>query len=170
MASKSTATGMEVAINMHLVKAIERIPITLRNGPLGRCLKKFGDPIAKASPGLAKSSRKTGTRLKWSKKYKNNPAWQIDSGNYYGTKVPKHGLAVIVGAKYKQGNKQQFVMPFKKGDSYEHVQWGKRVEGRMIRFPMEERAPRRAFNQTKMAAAHAYITQLRKELEELRLG
>jgi hypothetical protein len=164
------ASGMfKVDINEELIKQLERIPVTLRSGPLPRCLSEFGKPLAKGSVPLARSSRRSGTRLKWSKKYRDNPAYQVDSGKHFGVKVPKHGLAVIVGAKYDKGNKQQFNMPYKKGDSYEHVLWGKRV-GRTIRFPMQDRAPVRSFHTRKSEASAQFLRQLDKELKELKLG
>jgi hypothetical protein len=169
MAEKLTGAGFQIDIDIRLVNAVGKIPVLLRAGPLPRCLTAFGKPIAKAAPTFARSSRATGTRLKWSRKYKLNPAYQVDSGKYFGTKVPKHGMAVIVGAKYPQGNKQQFNMPARKGDTYEHVLWGRRT-GRTIRFPVEDRATRRAFTSAKMVSIHQFLAQLRKELGELKLG
>lgn len=117
------ATSIE--INHDLIKAVGEIPITLRNGPLGKCLGAFGKPIARASEGLARSSRASGSRRKRSKKLQNNAAYQNDSKDHFGVKVMRNGLAVYVGATFPKGNKQQFVMPIKRGDSYQQYRWGK---------------------------------------------
>jgi hypothetical protein len=158
-----------ITINTELIKAVESIPIQLRNGPFGRCLGKFGNVVAKATPALARSSRETGSRLKWSKKFKNNPAFQNDSRKTFTHKVLKNGLTVLVGPVYDQGNKQQFVMPRKHGDTYVHVLWGRRTN-RTITYPMHERAHVRAFNQTEGTASASYLSQLEKECKELNLG
>ncbi len=70
--------GTTIEINESLIKAVDAIPLTLRNGPLGKCLGAFGETIARACKSQARSSR-GGSRLKWSKKYKNDPAFQNDS-------------------------------------------------------------------------------------------
>jgi hypothetical protein len=164
-----TRINTGITINAELIKAVESIPIQLRNGPFGRCLGKFGAVVAKATPPLARSSRASGTRLKWSRKYKNNPAYQNDSRKTFTHKVLRNGLTVLVGPVYDQGNKQQFVMPRKNGDTYEHVLWGRRV-GRTITYPVQERAHVRAFNQNESTASASYLSQLEKECKELNLG
>jgi hypothetical protein len=158
-----------ITINTELIKAVESIPLQLRNGPFGRCLGKFGNVVARATPALARSSRQSGSRLKWWKPYKDNPAFQNDSRKTFTYKVLKNGLCVLVGPVYNQGNKQQFVMPRKNGDTYVHVLWGRRT-GRTITYPMHERAHVRAFNQNETTASSAYLSQLEKECKELNLG
>ena len=125
-----------VTINMRLIDEIGKIPATLRNGPFGRCLGKYGDPIAKRAVVMATSSRATGSRGRrvrdgkisggWSKKYRLDPKWSgIDSKYHFGRKVGKAGVWVMVGAIYPKGNKQQFVHPSKNGDGYKRYHWGK---------------------------------------------
>ena len=114
-----------IEINYDLIKAVGDIPITLRNAPLGKCLGAYGKPIANTASTLARSSRESGSRRKWSKKLKNNAAFQNDSKDHFGVKVLRNGLGVYVGATYPKGNKQQFVMPIKRGDSYQQYRWGK---------------------------------------------
>ena len=116
--------GVSVEINHDLINAVDAIPVWLRSGPLGKCLGAYGKPIARAAGTLARSSRESGSRKKWSKKYKNNAKYQIDSKKHFSSKVLKNGLAVYVGATYPSGNKQQFVMPIKNGESYQQFRWG----------------------------------------------
>lgn len=133
----------EIKINRKLIEEISKIPITLRNGPFGRCLGKFGDPIARRAVVLGTSSRATRSRTRrihngtisggWSKRYKDDPRWSgIDSRNHFGRKVGKQGVWVIVGAIHPKGNKQQFVHPSKNGDSYTRYHWGK--PGQLISY------------------------------------
>lgn len=178
-----------IEINQALIKAVEDIPLTLRNGPLGRCLGAFGRPIAKQAGSIARSSRATGSREKWSKKFKNNAAFQNDSKQHFSHKVGRSGIVVWVGATYPKGNKQQFVMPVRRGDTYTRYHWGK--PGQTItttsrkgtvytrtanskpttaRFPIQERATVKAFDQTRQSAESAFLQQLNKEIKELRLG
>jgi hypothetical protein len=189
-----------IEINESLIKAAGDIPITLRNGPLGRCLGAFAKPVASVAAGLAVSSRKSGSRLKWSKKFKQRTEFQNDSKDHYGHKVFKGGVGVVIGATHHKGNKQQFVMPSKKGDSYDRNLWGKPgstivstsktgktytyVRGvsknprkqagnknpQRATFPVSERAPVKAFQQTQATAEAAFLEQLNKEMKELRLG
>jgi hypothetical protein len=116
---------VEIEINEALIKAVSDIPLTLRNGPLGRCLGSFAIPIARQAGSLATSSRETGSRERWSKRFKNNAAFQNDSKQHFSHKVLRNGIGVYIGATYPKGNKQQFVMPIKKGDSYDRYHWGK---------------------------------------------
>lgn len=193
--------SIEVKINLKLIEEIGKIPITLRNGPFGRCLGKFGDPIARRSVVFATSSRSTESRTRrvrngkisggWSRKYKDDPRWSsIDSKNHFGRKVGKQGVWVMVGAIYPKGNKQQFVHPSKNGDSYTRYHWGKpgtlityEKNGKTVsytrqsqgatsiaRFPEEQRAVNKAFRHEERTAEERFLTQLEKELRELRLG
>jgi hypothetical protein len=180
--------GTTIEINESLIKAVDAIPLTLRNGPLGKCLGAFGETIARACKSQARSSR-GGSRLKWSKKYKNNPAFQNDSRDHFGSKVMRNGLAVYVGATYPKGNKQQFVMPIKRGTSYQRNLWGK--PGQQIQrtskkgkaytmivgtkpqtadFPIQDRATVKAFDITKSQAGQAFLNELQKQIKEFRLG
>ena len=180
----------EVTVNIELIKALDAIPLTLRSGPFGRCLREFGKAIVPRAESLARSSRESGSRERWSKRFKNDPKFAaIDSKNHMSSKVTKLGSSVYVGAVHPTGNKQQFVMPIKKGDSYTQYRWGKpgqivqRVSKRgkpftarvgtkpgVARYPKEERATVKAFDQTKDAAAKAFLQQLEKEVRELKLG
>lgn len=194
-------SGVKIEINEALLKAVADIPLTLRNGPLGRCLGSFAKPIARQAGSNASSSRETGSRKKWSKKFKNNGAFQNDSKQHFGHKVLRNGIAVYIGAQYPKGNKQQFLNPTKKGDSYDRYHWGKpgqtitstsrkgttytytrgqsknprknnnkRNNPTTARYPIQERATVRAFDQTQATAEAAFLNQLNKEIKELRLG
>lgn len=161
--------SVEITINEELIKALESISITLRSGPLDRCLKAFGEPIARYAETIAPRSKSTGSRNKWSSKYKKNAAYQNDSGDNFGVKVLKSAVGVIVGAKYPKGNKQQFVHPSRKGNSYKrHVLWGKKVQS--IRFQRSEQPAMKAFKAQQSAAEAAFRAQLEKEIKELKLG
>ena len=132
-----------VTINMRLIDEIGKIPITLRNGPFGRCLGKYGDPIAKRAVVMGTSSRETGSRGRrfhnrqisggWSRRYRLDPKWSgIDSRYHFGRKVGSAGVWVMVGAIYPKGNKQQFVHPAKNGDGYKRFHWGR--PGQLITY------------------------------------
>lgn len=172
-----------------MLKAVEAIPLTLRNGPLGRCLGSYAKPIAQTAGSLATSSRATGSRLKWSKKFKNNVKFQNDSRKHYGHKVFRSAVGVVIGATHPHGNKQQFVMPAKRGETYTRYSWGKpgstivttsrkgRVYTRIAKskpttasYPQAERATVKAFRQSSGSAESAFLEQLNKEIKELRLG
>lgn len=180
---------IKVEIDSKLIEAVEAIPITLRNGPLGKCLDSFARPIASQSGTMARSSRESGSRRKWSRKYKNNPAFQNDSKQHFGHKVGKSGIAVWIGATYPKGNKQQFVMPVRKGDTYTRYHWGKpgspvvstsRRGNQYIRtatsktstatFPKADRATVRGFNAAKSSAEQSFMAELNKQIKELKLG
>lgn len=161
--------SVEIQINMELVRALEAVDIRLRSGPLDRCLKAYGQPIADYAKTIAPSSQQTGSRKKWSAKYKNNAAFQNESRKHYGVKVLKASVGVIVGAKWAQGNKQQFVHPFKKSDSYKrHVLWNKKIV--TLRYPRDEQPIVKAVRTMQSQAEAAFRTQLEKEIKELRLG
>jgi hypothetical protein len=178
-----------IQINEALIKAVGDIPITLRSGPLGRCLGSFAKPIAQTAGSLATSSRATGSRLKWSKKFKNNAKFQNDSKKHFGHKVLKSAVGVLVGATHPQGNKQQFVMPIKRGPSYTRHSWGKtgstivytsrtgktytrinNSKATVANFPLAERATIKAYRQSGSSAETAFLDQLNKEMKELRIG
>jgi len=135
------------------------------------------------------------------KDYKNAANFQNDSKQHFSHKVGKSGVVVWIGATYPKGNKQQFVMPSKKGDRYTRYHWGKpgqtivstsrrgtsytytrgqsqntkanaekRNNPTIARFPVQERATVRAFDQTRSTAEAEFSAQLQKEIKELRLG
>jgi hypothetical protein len=152
-------------------------------------LGEFAKPIARATEPLSRSSRESGSRNRWSRKYKNNPAFSNDSRKHIGHKVGKSGVAVWIGAQYPKGNKQQFVMPYKKGTTYTRNLWGKKgqkvlrtsrrgnqyyatvgADPQTANFPNNERAPVRAYDQTRSQAEAAFLDQLQKEIKELRIG
>jgi len=161
--------SIEIKINEELIRAMEAFDIRLRAGPLDRCLKAFGEPIARHAESIAPRSRSTGTREKRSAKYKKNAAYQNNSGDNFGVKVLKSAVGVVIGAKYPKGNKQQFVHPSRRGDSYRrHVLWGKKVQ--TIRFPRAEQPIMKALRATQSAAEAAFRTQFEKEIKELKLG
>jgi hypothetical protein len=161
--------SIEIQINMELIKALEEIPIRLRSGPLDRCLKAYGQPIADYAKTIAPSSQQTGSRKKWSDKYKLNPEYQNESRKHFGVKVLKSSIGVIVGASWTKGNKQQFVHPFRKGDSYKrHVLWKKKVV--TLRYQRNEQPIVKAVRAMQSTAESAFKAQLEKEIKELRLG
>jgi hypothetical protein len=152
-------------------------------------LGEFAKPIARATEPLSRSSRESGSRNRWSRKFKNNPAFSNDSRKHIGHKVGKSGVAVWIGAQYPKGNKQQFVMPYKKGTTYTRNLWGKKgqkvlrtsrrgnqyyatvgADPQTANFPNNERAPVRAYDQTRTQAEAAFLDQLQKEIKELRIG
>ncbi len=152
-----------IEINEDLIRKIGDIPLMLRNAPFGRCLGAFAKPVAAACQGHARSSRESGSRKKWSKKLKQNAAYQNDSKQHFDHKVFKGGVGVVIGATYPKGNKQQFVMPYRKGESYTRYHWGKpgspvvytgrsgrqytranNSKATVAKFPKEQRAPMRA--------------------------
>jgi hypothetical protein len=162
--------SIEIQINMQLVQALEAIDIRLRSGPLDRCLKAFGKPIADYAKTIAPSSRESGTRKKWSAKYKKNAEYQNDSRKHFSVKVLRSSVGVVIGATWTLGNKQQFVHPKRRGDTYKrHVLWGKR-EGSPLRFPRDEQPATKAFAVMQSTAESAFKAQLEKEIKELRLG
>jgi len=163
--------SIEIQINMDLVRALQAIDIRLRSGPLDRCLKAYGQPIADYAETIAPSSQQTGSRKKWSNKYKLNAAYQNESRKHYGVKVLKASVGVIVGAKWKKGNKQQFVHPSKRGDTYrKHILWGKKEADKPLRFPRDEQPIVKAVRTMQSAAEAAFRTQLEEEMKELKLG
>jgi hypothetical protein len=180
---------LSVQIDQKLIDSLGKIPLLLRSGPFGRCLRAYGKPIVPRAESLAASSRATESRLKWSRRFREDPAQQIDSRNHMGSKVTKSGSTVYVGATYPKGNKQQFVMPYKKGDSYVQNRWGKpgqvipkvskrgkaftaivNTKPQTVRFPFSERSVVRAHAQMKSVAEQAFLDQLNKEIRELKLG
>jgi hypothetical protein len=180
--------GTSIEINMQLIKALDAIPLTLRSGPFQRCMDQFGKTVAKAVPSKARTSR-GGSRKRWSRKYKDNPAFQNDSRDHFSHKVLQSGLAVYVGATYPQGNKQQFVMPIKQGPSYQRFLWGKpgqqvqrvsklgktytttvNTKPQTANFPIHDRATVRGYDLAKTQAEQAFLSQLQKEIRSLKLG
>lgn len=164
--------SVEIEINMQLIKALEEIPIRLRSGPLGACLKAYGQPIAEYAKNIAPRSKnaKAGSPASGPKRSaKAKAKWAAnESGNHYSVKPLRSGVGVIVGATYPRGNKQQFVHPYKKGDTYEHELWGKKRT--TIRYPRSEQPVVKASRAVQSQAEAAFLTQLQKEIKELRLG
>jgi hypothetical protein len=178
--------GGEVDINYDMIKAISAIPLKLRKGPFMECLKSYGKALGNRSSHFA-SSRQSGSRKRWSKKYANDPKWAgIDSRDYVGSKVTRNGLAIYWGAKHWKGNKQQFLAPYKKGTSYTRYLWGQpgqqvlrtsrrgnqyyatvNTKPQTASYPMSERGAVKHFYANMSSAELAFIAELQKQLKAL---
>ena len=181
--------GTKFEINTKMLKRLEDIPVQFRLGPLDRCMKAFAKPIAEAAKALAPSSRSTGSRKKWSKRFANDPKFSgVESSKHTGFKVLKNG-SVIIGFKFEKGNKQQFINPSRRGAGREQNFWG--APGQVIKtisrrgtpytyirktgsvgvlFHRSNRAVVRAFDQNKSVAKSEFIMQAQREAKGFNLG
>jgi hypothetical protein len=146
---------------------IMQIPLLMRLGPSERVLKAMSVPVVAKAKAIAPSSRRSGTRKKWSKKYKDNPAYQNDSGKQIGVKYLKNnrGGILIIGGKHPQANKQNY----DSGKPRRVFYWGKDA-GKVKRIDPKERFMQKAYDETRGAQISAGNAQLDKELKELKLG
>lgn len=160
--------SIQVSFDEKMVADLLRIPEVLRLGPADRCLSAMCKPIVAKAKALAPSSRRSGSRRKWSQKIKNDPKWSgIDSGKHIGMKVAKHnkGARVFVGAQYPKGNKQQFDA----SPNGRRVKlWG-RDAGR-VRLRDNPHFLQKAYDETKGAQIAAFEKQFAIEIKELKLG
>ena len=156
-----------IDFNEDMITQLEKIPLQLRLGPGERCLRAMSKPVLELAKQLAPSSRESGSRKKWSAKFKNDPKWSVDSRNHLGVKTIKNNRAtrIYIGAKYPQGNKQQFdASPKGRRVFY----WG-RDAGKVRQRPNPHWL-QKAYDETKSQQLAAFNEQLAKELKELRLG
>jgi len=161
--------SMEIQITFdqsHLDK-LAKIPVLLRLKPAENVLKAMAKPVIDKAKSIAPSSRRSGTRKKWSRKYKNNPAYQDDSGRHIGKKFIRTGSGglVIIGGIYPRANKQNY----EAGATRKVVYWGKKTS-KVKRIDPKERFMQKAFDETIALQVTAGNTQLEKELKELNLG
>ena len=160
--------NIQVTFDENMIASLMRIPELLRLGPADRCLGAMAKPVVARAKALAPSSRKSGSRRKWSQKLKGDAKWSgIDSGSHIGAKVAKHnnGARVFIGAQYPKGNKQQFgASPKGRKVFY----WG-RDAGKV----MQRENPyflQKAYDETKAAQINAFNAQFAKEIKELKIG
>jgi hypothetical protein len=176
-------------INTKMLKRLEDIPLEIRLGPLDRCMKAFAKPIEERLKSLAPSSRKSGSRIRWSKKLSKDPKFaSIDSGPHTGSKLLRNG-GLVIGFKFEKGNKQQFINPVKRGMGREHNFWGapgqviftisrkgmaysyvRKKDSIGLVFHRSDRAVVKSFQQTKDAARTQFILQAQREVKGLNLG
>ena len=158
---------IEFTFDEKQIEQLMQIPELLRLKPAERCLIAMAKPVVERAKALAPSSRVTGTRNKWSAKLKNDAKWQIDSGKHMGSKTVRHnkGARVYIGAKWPNGNKQQFDA---KADGRRHILWG-RDTGRLRPRPRPHFL-QKAYDETKSQQLKAFQDQLAIEIKELRVG
>ncbi len=159
--------NIAIDFNEDMIRHLEQIPLQLRLAPGERCLKAMAKPVIERAKQIAPSSRESGSRKKWSAKYKNDPKWNNDSGRHIGLKTIKNNRAtrIYIGAKYPQGNKQQFdASPKGRRVFY----WG-RDAGKVRQRPNPHWL-QKAFDETRSQQINAFNEQLSKELKELKLG
>ena len=163
---------LEVSFDEAMLAKIMQIPLLMRLGPSERVLKAMAKPIVTKAKAIAPNSQvgkgKEGpTREKWSKKYKDNAAWQISSGRHIKTKYLKNnkGGVLIVGGDHPKANK----LNFEAGTQRKVFYWGV-DSGKVKRINPTERFMQRAFDETKAAQQTAGYAQLEKEIKELKLG
>lgn len=154
---------LEIQINFDeaQIEKLLQIPLLMRLGPAERILKAMAKPVIERAKSIAPSSRRSGTRKKWSKKYKNNPNYQEDSGRHIGMKYIKteRGGLMIVGGKYPRANKQNY----EAGDKRKIVYWGKKTS-EIKRINPSERFMQKAFDETRTQQVTAGNEQLGKEM------
>jgi len=162
---------MSLAIKIEFDEAqlakLMQIPLLMRLGPSERVLKAMAKPVIEKAKAIAPSSRASGTRKKWSNKYKKNPAYQNDSGKHITSKFLRNnkGGLLIIGGAHPQANKQNY----DSGKPRKVMYWGKDA-GKVKRIDPKERFMQRAYDETRGAQISAGNTQLEKELKELKLG
>lgn len=158
---------IDFTFDEYQIAKLTQIPELLRLGPAERCLKAMAKPIAERAKALAPSSQRSGSRKKWSAKFKNDAKWQVDSGKQMGIKTIRHnkGARVYIGAKWPKGNKQQFDASPK---GRRHILWG-RDTGR-LRPRDNPHFLQKAYDETKSQQLKAFNDQLAIEIKELRLG
>lgn len=162
---------MSLEIEIHFdeaqIKKLLDIPLHLRLGPAERVLTAMAKPVVAKAKAIAPSSRQSGTRKKWSQKYKNNAAWQNDSGSHIGYVYRKteRGGYLVVGGKHPQANK----LNFSHGKPRNVVYWGKPA-GITKRIDPKDRFVQKAFDETRSQQIAAGNAQLEKEIKELNFG
>lgn len=158
---------IEVTFNDAQIELLESIPMLIQYAVADKCMKAMVKPIAERAKDVLPSSRSTGTRKKWSKKYKQNAAWQINSGRHVGAKVVKYqrGATAYVGPTYPKGNKQQFNSNKERGRRVFY--WGKNAG--QVYIP-DERPMQRAYDETRDAQMTAFMTTLTNEIAEIARG
>jgi hypothetical protein len=149
------------------IQRLLKIPILMRLKPAENVLKAMAKPVIDRAKSIAPSSRRSGTRKKWSRKYKDNPAYQEDSGRHIGRKFIRTGSGglVIIGGIYPRANKQNY----EAGDKRKIVYWGKKTS-KIKRINPKERFMQKAFDETRTQQVTAGNEQLEKEIKELGNG
>jgi hypothetical protein len=148
------------------LKKLARIPEFVRFQAADKALRAMARPVIEKARSIAPSSQATGSRKKWSAKYKTNDKYQIDSGKEIGANVKKasYGSILYVGAKWPTGNKQQFnASP----NGRKEVFWG-RPQGTIYKPP--ERFMQKAFDETRSQQISAFASSLESSMKELNLG
>jgi hypothetical protein len=154
-----------------MIAKLMQVPLHLRLAPSERVLKAMAKPIIEKAKYIAPSSRKSGTRNKWSEKYKSNAAYQNDSGQSLGMVYRKteSGGYLMVGGKHPQANKQNY----DSGKDRTIKLWGRNP----VKYPItnkrvdpKDRFMQRAFDETRDAQLSAGFKQLETEIKELKIG
>jgi hypothetical protein len=157
---------IEIKFDENELKKLAKIPEFVRYKAADKALKAMAKPVIEKAKSIAPDSRATGTRKKWSRKYKDDSKWQIDSGKNISSKVIKNdsGAVTYIGATFPKGNKQQFnASP----DGRKEVFWG-RPQGTVYKPP--ERFIQKAFDETRSAQQSAFVASLEASMKELNLG
>lgn len=190
-------SGIQIEINEALIKQVLKLPLMIQKEVIGKCLAAYSKPIANKTEILATSSVYTKSRYPrvykgkrsggWSLKYSSNPKWSgISSLNHAGYKVGRYGMSTWIGFQYPKGNKQQFVHPIKKGDSYKRYNWGipgvtytymnrfgtvvsfvRNTPAGVNKFPIKDRPTIRAYHRAKSASESAFLNELKKQTSSL---
>ena len=155
---------IEVTINPQALGMLDQLNGLVYNAIVESCMPAMAKPIIVKATAIAPSSRKGTTingksgptRAKWGKNATRNPktgkvnfdpvVWaKDDSGQHVTYRVRKYSSPIlIVGTKYPQGNKQQFLVP--KSGSKIHYYWGKKPRTQIL--PVNRRFMFRAYDET----------------------
>jgi hypothetical protein len=158
---------IQITFDEAQIQKLLKFPLLMKLGPAERVLKAMAKPVIDRAKAIAPSSRRSGTRKKWSRKYKDNAAYQEDSGRHIGKRFIKteRGGLIIVGGIYPRANKQNY----EAGDKRKIVYWGKKTS-KIKRINPKERFMQKAFDETRTQQVTAGNEQLEKEIRELGNG
>jgi len=154
-----------------MIAILIQVPLHLRLAPAERVLKAMAKPIVEKAKSIAPSSRKSGERNRWGKKYKGDASYQNDSGQSIGFVFRKTetGGYLVIGGKHPQAGKQNYDA----GKDRTIKLWGNnpvKYPIRVKRIEPKDRFMHRAYDETRDAQLSAGFKQLETEIKELKIG
>jgi hypothetical protein len=165
---------MKITLDPELERMVDGLPTTIVNKCVRPAAKAMGNIIIAHAKGISPSSRRDGSREKWSRSAK--ARWEkYDSGqrlisNFWTT---SRGGILFVGMEYPQGNKMHFRLPMVKKTRRQFF-WGvpaQNYEGHKAEVPLEDdNFLVRAERETRSAAASVFKTVFIQKFKELDLG
>ena len=161
MTRKAHQISINIRGDKEVLALLEQLPklVVMSGGPIDTAIGKALQIVAKRARQLAPDSRRTGSRLKQSKK--SRAIWTGKLNRLIRTKVVKHATGAwgVVGPKNPEGNMAHFMQE----EPRRQVLWGKMTK--LQKYRIARNWITQAYDETVTEQKSAVVASLKSDID-----